>query len=190
MIATKKMQKLVLGMGLCALLCLISCQEKDTSFLITDQKIGKLDKSSLVRDLELIYEGDSLVKDSSRYGVNGTPKKIRIYEKGGQHLLTLTPSTDSIPYVENVSIEDARFKTAGNIGLGSTFKEIQDQYEIKKTVTTLKSVVIFPKNSNLYFTIDKSELPENLRYTMDHIDMVQIPNEAKIKYLMAGWENN
>ncbi|MGD1946598.1 MAG: hypothetical protein ACFB0A_10150 [Croceivirga sp.] len=181
------MKKIALLSGICVLLMIKSCAEKDTTFLISKDKIGKLDKISLVRDLELIYEGDSLVKDtiSSRMS---RQRKIKIFEKGGAHLLTLTPTDDSIPKIENISIEDPRFQTEKGIGLRSTFKDIQEQFEIKKVVTTLKSIVIFPKGSPLYFTIDKSELPSSLRYTSDNIDIVQIPDEAKIKYLMVGWE--
>jgi hypothetical protein len=48
--------------------------------------------------------------------------------------------------------------------------------------------VVFPKGSNLYFTIDKEELPESLRFSTASIEAVQIPDDAKIKYLMLGWE--
>ena len=169
------------------MIVLFSCEEKDTNFLISADKVGKLDKISLARDLELIYEGDSLVKDtlSSRLSHQ---RKIKVYEKGGKHLLTLTPTTDSIPTIENISIEDPRFETENGIGLKSTFKDVLGQYEIKKVVTTLNSIVVFPKGSPIYFTIDKSELPSNLRYTTGTIDVVQIPDEAKLKYLMIGWE--
>ena len=166
----------------------MGCGEKDTTFLITDEKVGKLDKISLVRDLELIYEDDSIVKDMLQSQIGRRIKKIQVFEKGGKQLLTLTPTSDSIPSIENVSIKDPRFETEGGIGLKSTFGDIQTQYDIKKVVTTLNSVVIFPKGSNLYFTIDKSELPANLRYTSGNIEAVQIPHEAKIKYLMIGWE--
>jgi len=175
-------------LGILTVVFLVGCSEKDTNFLISDEKIGKLDKISLVRDLELIYEADSIVKDTLSSRVGGSAKKIKVYEKGGKHLLTLTPTSDSIPTVENISIEDPRFQTESGIGLQSTFKEVQNQYEIKKIVTTLNSIVIFPKGSNLYFTIDKSELPANLRYTTSTVDAVQIPDEAKLKYLMMGWE--
>lgn len=188
MLDVRKMKRIDLIFGILILVFLSSCAEKDTNFLISNDKIGKLDKISLVRDLELIYEGDSIVKDTMRSRVGSRTKKIKVYEKGGKHLLTLTPSADSIPTVENISIEDPRFQTESGIGIKSTFKDIQAQYEIKKVVTTLNSVVIFPKGSNLYFTIDKSELPANLRYTTSDIDAVQIPNEAKLKYLMMGWE--
>ena len=181
------MKNIVLGFGIFILVFLSACAEKDTTFLISKDKVGKLDKISLVRDLELIYEGDSLVKDtlSSRIGQQ---RKIKVYEKGGSHLLTLTPTLDSIPTIENIAIEDPRFETENGIGLKSSFKDIQKQYAIKKIVTTLNSVVVFPKGSPLYFTIDKSELPSNLRYTTGDIDAVQIPDEAKLKYLMIGWE--
>jgi hypothetical protein len=192
MLDVRKMKKklfvpIAIGIGIWSLLLFSACAEKDTTFLISEEKVGKLDKISLVRDLELIYEGDSLVKDTLSSRIS-RQRKIKVYEKGGAHLLTLTPSPDSIPTVENVAIEDARFETQSGIGLKSTFKDIQDQYEIKKVVTTLNSVVIFPKGSQLYFTIDKSELPSNLRYTTGNIDAVQIPDEAKIKYLMIGWD--
>lgn len=164
-----------------------SCTEKDTNFLISNEKIGKLDKISLVRDLDLIYEGDSLVRDTLSSRIS-RQRKIKVYEKGGKHLLTLTPTADSIPSIANIAIEDPRFETEQGIGIKSTFKDIQNQYEIKKVVTTLNSVVIFPKGSPMYFTIDKSELPSNLRYTTSTIDVVQIPDEAKLKYLMIGWE--
>lgn len=192
MLDVRKMKRnlfgpIVIGIGIFILGFFNGCAEKDTTFLISENNVGKLDKISLVRDLELIYEGDSLVKDTLSSRIS-RQRKIKVYEKGGAHLLTLTPSPDSIPTVENVAIEDARFETQSGIGLKSTFKDIQDQYEIKKVVTTLNSVVIFPKGSPLYFTIDKSELPSNLRYTTDKIDAVQIPDDAKIKYLMIGWD--
>jgi len=165
-----------------------SCKEKDTNFLITEGKVGKLDKISLVRDLELIYETDSIVKDTFQSQFGSQAKKIKVYEKGGAHLLTLTPSEDSIPTIQNVRIMDKRFETPEGIGLNSTFKDILDTYAIKKITTTLNNVVVFVKESNVYFTIDKEELPSNLRFTTSTIDVVQIPDEAKIKYLSMGWQ--
>ena len=169
----------------------IQCEQtpKDTTFLITKSSIGNLDKSSLARDLEVIYEHDSIVKDTAKLLVGFGAKKIDIFEKGGNHLLTLTPSSDSIPTIENVHIQDARFKTETGIGLNSTFKDIKDKYKISKIITSTKNVVVLIKNSDLYFTIDKEELPSSLRYVSSvNIEAVQIPDDAKIKYMMLGWE--
>lgn len=176
-----------LGVVIWNLLFLLGCTEKDTTFLITMNKVGKLEKTSRVSDLGLIYEGDSIVSDSLTPRI-GTQKQIMVYEKNGKHLLTLTSKGDSIPTIGNIKVEDVRFVTDKGISLASTFKEIQEQYAIKKIVTTLNSVVIFPKASPLYFTIDKSELPDDLRYTSNQIDPVQIPDNAKLKYLMVGWD--
>ncbi|MFD2589003.1 hypothetical protein ACFSQJ_18910 [Croceitalea marina] len=180
------MKKITLLLGLCTTL-LLSCEEKDTTYLITENSIGKLDKISLARDLELIYADDSIVKDTFNSKLGPAYQKVKVFEKGGKHLLTLTPSDDSIPVIENIRVFDSRFTTENGIGLNSTFKDIQDNYTVKKIVTTLNSVVVFVKESDMYFTIDKQELPANLRFGSNTIEEVQIPAEAKVKYLMIGW---
>lgn len=172
------------------LLGLAACNEKtDTTFLITQNSVGKLDKISLARDIEIIYENDSIVKDTTVINTTNNSKKIKIFEKGGKHLLTLTPSGDSIPTIENIRIEDTRFTTDKGVGLASTFKEIKDNYSIRKVITSMNNVVILLKDSDVYFTISKEELPSSLRYASSvNIEAVQIPDDAKIKYMMVAWE--
>ncbi|MEX0272830.1 MAG: hypothetical protein AB3N16_00455 [Flavobacteriaceae bacterium] len=173
----------------CLLFSLACEQEKDTTFLITQTSVGKLEKGSLIRELEIIYELDSLVRDTTRLNFGNKAQKIKVYEKKGKQLLTITPSTDSIPRVENIRIHDLRFQSEMGIGLKSTFKDIKAQYQIDKIITSMNNVVIFLKDNPMYFTIDKNELPSNLRYTVNkNIEEVQIPDGAKIKYLMVGWE--
>lgn len=172
------------------LLGLVACNiEKDTTFLITKNSVGKLDKISLARDIDIIYENDSIVKDTTIINTTNNSKKIKIFEKGGKHLLTLTPSGDSIPTIENIRIEDTRFTTDKGVGLASTFKEIKDNYSIRKVITSMNNVVILLKDSDVYFTISKEELPSSLRYASSvNIEAVQIPDDAKIKYMMVAWE--
>jgi len=163
-------------------------KEKDTTFLITQDSIGKLNRMSLARDIEIIFDKDSIVKDTVALKFGNGAQKIKIYEKGGKHLLTLTPTLDSIPIIENIRVEDIRFKTEKGIGLLSTFKDIKEKYTVKKVITSLNNVVIFVKESNAYFTIDKQQLPSSLRYASSvNIEAVQIPDKAKIKYFMVGW---
>lgn len=165
-----------------------ACERKDPVFLITNEKVGKLEKASLAKDLELIYADDSIVRDTFSTKLGSGSNKIKVYEKGGKHLLTLTPKNDSLATIENIQVMDPRFVSEEGIGLNSTFKDIKDRYTIKKVVTALNNVVIFVKETNMYFTIDKSELPANLRYATSNIEAVQIPDGAKIKYLMIGWD--
>lgn len=174
----------------CLILALSSCkEEKDTTFLITKDAIGKLDRISLARDIEVIYANDSIVKDSSIVNTSNNSKKFKIFEKGGKHLLTLTPSSDSIPTIENIRVEDKRFITEKGVGLASTFKDIKDNYSIRKIITSMNNVVILLKDSDAYFTISKEELPSSLRYASSvNIEAVQIPDDAKIKYMMVAWD--
>ncbi|MGI9550628.1 MAG: hypothetical protein ACR2MT_05470, partial [Aurantibacter sp.] len=163
-------------------------KEKDTTFLIAQDSIGKLNRSSLARDIEIIFDKDSIVKDTVALKFGNGAQKIKIYEKGGKHLLTLTPTADSIPSIENIRIEDARYKTEKGIGLLSTFKDIKDKYTIRKVITSTNNVVVFVRESDAYFTIDKQELPSSLRYASSvNIEAVQIPDKAKLKYFMVGW---
>lgn len=176
---------------LCAVLLFssTSCkEEKDATFLITNDSIGKLNRNSLARDIEIIFDRDSVVKDTIALKFGSGPEKIKIYERGGKHLMTLTPTSDSIPSIENIRIEDPRYKTEKGIGLLSTFKDIKDRYTIKSVITSTNNVVVFVKESDAYFTIDKQELPSSLRYASSvNIEAVQIPDKAKIKYFMVGW---
>lgn len=182
------MRKIVVIIGLA--LCFIQCQkEKDTTFLITKNSIGKLNKISLARDLEVIYEQDSIVKDTARLLSGYGAKKIKIFEKEGEHLLTLTPTSDSIPTIENIRIYDPRFKTEKGISINSTFKDIKKEYTVSKILNSLHNIVIILKNSDIYFTIDKDELPSSIRYNSSlTIEAVQVPDKAKVKYMMIGWE--
>lgn len=183
------MRQLFLGLVLSSILVMGCKEEVDTNFLITQNSVGKLDKISLVRDLDIIFEQDSVINDTTVINLINNAKKVKVFEKKGKHLLTLTPSSDSIPTIENVKIEDPRFITKKGVGLNSTFKDIKDNYAIRKVLTSMNNVVVLLKDSDLYFTIDKKELPTSLRYASSkNIEAVQIPDEAKIKYMMVGWE--
>lgn len=182
------MKKTTIAIALTLSMALIQSCQKDTTFLITETSVGPLSQTTPVSELETVFAQDSIVGITSDIKLEAANKKIEVYEKGGKHLLTLTPNKDSIPTIENVRVMDSRYVSEKGIGLSSTFLDIKNKYQIKKIVTTLNSIVVFPKGSNLYFTIDKEELPSELRFAMSTIEEVQIPDDAKIKYLMLGWE--
>ncbi|MGY8915710.1 MAG: hypothetical protein ACKVJF_11600 [Flavobacteriales bacterium] len=167
----------------------IQCQKTDKEFLITQDTVGKISRTTKVSDLEALYEKDSIVLDTNVSQLTSAQEKIQVFEKGGVHLMTLTPNTDSIPTIENIRIYDPRFVSDKGVGLLSTFKDIKDNYTIDKIVTSMNNVVIFLSDSDMYITIDKEELPESLRYAYaGDIEAVQIPDVAKIKYIMIGWD--
>ncbi|RTE52794.1 hypothetical protein EHW67_14075 [Arenibacter aquaticus] len=169
-------------------LLFIKCNT-NTDFLITKDQVGKLQRSNTIDELETVFATDSIVKDSVQTRIGSRTTKIDVFEKGGKQLLTLTPNTDSIPKVGIIRIHDPRFVTQEGVGLNSTFKDIKEKHTIKKISTALNNVVIFLKDSDAYFTIAKTELPSSLQYGNNtNIEAVQIPDAAKIKYLMVGWE--
>jgi len=138
-----KMRKVILLFGIFSLLVFVGCSKKDTTFLITENAVGPLTKSSEVSTIESVFSLDSIVKDTMNSKIGAVSNKIQIFEKGGMPLLVLTPSTDSISSIENVQILDPRYRAENSINLYSTFKDIQDNYTIKKVVTTLNSIVVF-----------------------------------------------
>ncbi|MGB5170083.1 hypothetical protein [Eudoraea sp.] len=184
------MKKIHLIFVLAFSLLLTFCkEEKDTTFLINSDRVGNLQRTTKVIEVDSIFQADSIIKEENRIAIGSFPTRFNIYEKGGKHLLTLTPNNDSIATISLVRIYDPRYLTKEGVGLSSTFKDIKKNYVIKKIVTSLNNVVIFIENSDLYFTIDKEELPASLRYdTSINIEEVQIPDDAKIKYLMVGWD--
>lgn len=189
----------------------VNCSQQNTNFKITKNSVGLITKDTKVLDLESIYAQDSIVTGAGIPKLNGSStrtlnkvsndsikssidlnfnyQKIEIYEKGGAHLLSLTPSKDTTAVIENIRFHDARYTTDKGITIHSTFKDIKDKYTIKKIITSMNNVVILLKETGLYFTIDKKELPASLRYdTSLQIEAVQIPDAAKIKYMMLAWE--
>ncbi|WP_046758337.1 hypothetical protein [Kordia jejudonensis] len=174
------------------MISLASCAKKEDPFLIQKDQIGKLHKEITVQQLDSIYANDSLVK---RIGegdyVQAGDDKYLIYEKGGKQLLTITPRQqhDTNEKIKTIQIHDDRFKTAKGISTKSTFKDIRENYTIKNIYNTMNTIVVIV-DSNEYFTIDKKELPEDLRYNPSlNIEAVQIPDAAKIKYFMINWEH-
>ncbi|MFI2741156.1 hypothetical protein ACG2LH_00335 [Zhouia sp. PK063] len=162
---------------------LYSCGKDNDPFLITKTHVGQLKEHAQESSLDSLYSNDSIVKEDAKtfYGTNNTQYKI--YEKGGKALLELTVDTSKT--VVNVNILDDRFQTEKKLSKSSTFKEIKDHYTISSISNTMNNVVVFVDDLNAYFTISKDGL--NLPMSGD-IEAKDIPDTAKIKYFMMGWQ--
>lgn len=170
-----------------------SCEKETDPFLITNQNIGFLTDSTQVRDLKSIFINDSIHRYISGDEFTGNKNDIEIYEKGGNPLMVLSPSEalDSTSTIRNIRIIDARYRTSSGINANSTFKDIKDRYKVSGIQNTLRNVIVSIDEINAYFTIDKSELPANMRFDMSlKIEAIQIPEEAKIKDFFLYWSNN
>lgn len=172
-------------------LLFVGCTKSQDPFLVQKQNVGSLTDSTQVKDLDLIFASDSVVKFIGGDEFTGDISTIDIYESGGVKLLELTPSQalDSTAVIENIRIMDARYRTKKNVSLSSTFKDIADNYTISRIDNLINSAVISVNEINASFTIDKKELPANVRFDMDlKIEETQIPDDAKIKYFMINWQ--
>ncbi|MGR7812237.1 hypothetical protein [Lacinutrix undariae] len=183
------MYKYILSLVIASTL-LTSCNKTQDPFLIGKQNIGMLTDSTQVKDLEVIFSNDSIVKTINGDEFTGNFSDINIFDKNGNALLKLSPkqALDSTSTIESVQIIDNRYKTEKLITAVSTFKDIQTNYKISRINNLINSIVVSVDELNASFTIDKKELPANLRFNMDiNIEASQIPDTAKIKYFFIYW---
>jgi len=167
-----------------------SCEEEFDPFLITSNSVGVLTDSTEVKDLESLFVNDSIAMYIGGDEFTGNINDIEIYEKGGQKLLVLTPfeTLDSTSTIKTVRIIDLRYKTLKGINKNSSYKDLGDNYSISSIQNTLKNLIISVDEINVYFTMDKTELPPNMRFDMNlKIDPIQIPDQARIKDFYIQW---
>lgn len=182
------MKKIIITLSFIGLIAM-SCSKAPNKFAIQKQNIGLLTDSTQVKDIVALFKLDSVVKrdKGNKFAIDDN---IEIFEKGGAHLLTLSPKSvlDSTSTIETIKIIDKRFKTLEGLNSTSTFGDIKSKTEIKKIENTIKNIVIFIENSPVYLTIDKKNLPAEFQFDMSKkIEAINIPDTAKIKYFMVGW---
>ncbi|GEQ87144.1 hypothetical protein ULMS_26520 [Patiriisocius marinistellae] len=180
-------------LGVLVSLAFIQCDSKADKFAIGEGSLGAVTSETTVKQLDSIFTNDSIVALTPIKDAIGTQGEVELYEKGGKKLLLLSPDDENNPEatITNIRIFDERFKTDKGLSIKSTFKDVKDNYEIAGIQTSFDAVVLFLKDSDVYITIDKKELPENLRYDPSlTIETSQIPDSAKFKYFMIGWDGN
>ncbi len=178
--------------SLLLVLLMASCttEKQQDPFQISKHHIGLLPDSTQVKDLAIAFPNDSIIKTIKGDEFIEDYNDIKVLDKQGNDLLILKPSQalDSTATITTVQIVDSKYKTEKNISTLSTFADINNNYKISKISTLINSVVVTVNEINASFTIDKKELPANLRFNMDiNIEAVQIPDNAKIKYFILHW---
>lgn len=169
---------------------LTSCSNEKDPFKISPNNIGNLNDSTQVKDLKMVFANDSIVTTDPDNVFSGNTNDIHVYEKGGKQLLILSPTKakDSSATIKTVRIIDGRYKTPKGLHTNSTFKSIRDNYKISSIQNTLIDVIVSVNDINAYFTIDKKELPPEMRLDMSlDIEAIHIPDDAKIKNFFIQW---
>ncbi len=176
--------------ALILILILTGCKKEIDPYNIGASNVGLLTDSTQVKDLKTLFINDSIVKFTDGAEFNGNINNIEIFDKSGKKLLIVSPIkvNDSTSLINTVRIVDQRYKTDKGISAISTFKAINDNYKVSKVDNLINSIVVTVDEINASFTIDKKELPANMRFdnTMT-ISPVQIPDNAKVKFFMIHW---
>ena len=169
----------------------VACEKSTDPLMITTNSVGFLTDSTLVKELKTVFKNDSLGRHIGGDEFTGTKNTISVYEKtSGVLLLELDPnySLDSLSTIRTVRIMDPRFKNIDGLNTLSTFGDINSKYQISSIQNTLRNLIISVDEINAYFTLSKTELPEEMRYNMNSkIEPVSIPEAAKIKDFYLQW---
>ncbi|MCH7783800.1 MAG: hypothetical protein IIB06_00065 [Bacteroidetes bacterium] len=184
------MKKTIL-ISLITILLFVQCEKESNRFLIQKGAIGNLTKSTPIKQIDSIFAQDSIVWLNPINNSLGIQGEIEIFEKGGKKLLLLSPENenDSNSVITNIQVFDDRYKTEQGFNSGSTFKDLKENYKITAIDNAINSVVIYLEDSEIFITIDKKQLPENVRYNYTtKIESTQIPLEATFKYFMIAWD--
>ena len=173
-----------------ASLTFIQCSKKEDHFLIQKDQIGVLKRTYNIKQIDSVFANDSVVKHVAGDDFTGRNTDIEVYEKGGAHLLSLSPADvmDDNTIINIVTLRDNRYKTAKSIGLESTFKDFKDNYDVSKIDRILNNINVEFKNEDFYITISIDQLPSQYKfdYTIG-IDVASIPDTAKIKDMRLDW---
>lgn len=174
-----------------SLLLFIQCKKDKDPFLITNNEIGHLTKEIKISQLDSIFAQDSIVKLDSKNSFITQSNQIEIYEKGGTKLLQINTKEkeNAEPKITNIQVFDARYKTDKGLTLKSTFKDLKENYTISSIQNGIQSLVVSLAENDVYITIDKSFLPEELKNEFGAtVTADDIPDNATFKFLMIGWE--
>ncbi len=184
------MKKSLIALGILSS-TIISCQKEQDPYLISANSIGHLTNEVQIRQLDSVFEGDSIVRQLNESELYKNSNEIEVYNSQGEKMLLLEPvqAFDSTSTIGFIRVLDSRYKTAKGLNTESTFKDIVENYNISRIENTLSAAVVFIDDLNIYVTIDKKQLPAELRYdTQARIQASQIPDNAKIKYFMIDWD--
>ena len=164
--------------------------KKEDNYTIAKGQLGKLTSLTQVNELKEIFAKDSLVSNLGEGDfANAEYDEYRVFEKGGKQLLTLIPKEqhDSTSTIESIQIFDKKYKTVKGLNLGSTFKDIIDNYTVNKVESTFSSAVLFVDELNVTIAIDKKDIGMK-DFGVQKVRLDQIPDLAKIKYFTLWFD--
>jgi len=166
-------------------LIFVQCTNQDES-LMAKNKVGKLNNKTQIDEIDTLFKNDSIVKLPEDSDVI---REYKIYEAGGNHILTIKPSfeSDTTKTIESVQVFSDAYLTERGITTESVFSDILDSYSINKIEPTFSTATLFIDEINATIALDKKDLKID-EFDMRKISQDQIPDNAKIKYITIWFD--
>ena len=163
----------------------VQCHNQE-DILIAKNQAGKLNNKTQIKELEVIFKNDSIVKLPEDSDII---REYKIYEKEGKHILTIRPNfrNDTIKTIESVQIFSDKYETERGITTASVFSDILDTYSINKIEPTFSTAILFIDEINATIALDKKDLRID-EFDMRKISQDQIPDNASIKYITIWFD--
>ena len=172
----------------------ISCVNKPTDkadFLVTENNVGVFKKGMSVKDVLDIIPKVQINKVVDKDDYENSYDDYQYFDTNKTHLLTLTPTIqdDIQSKINRILILDNRFKTNKNIGLGSTYADLKNNYKITDIEPDLEHIVLTIGELNAWFSINKKQLLDNWwDENKKQIDVSKIPDTATFDTFVIWWK--
>ena len=162
----------------------IQCNSNQVHILQKNQ-VGLVNAFTKVSELDKIFANDSLVKP--QYIENQAKyfnEDYYVYSKSGEHLLTLLieNTTDSTASIQSVQVFSSIYISNKDISLSSSFKDLNEQYEISKVESMITSASVYVEDLNASFIIANKDLGL-LEFSTNKISIDHILDNASFRYI-------
>lgn len=162
-------------------LVLASCSSQNDT-LMSENQIGSLQATDSIEVAAASFTADSIAYERLE---TGQLVGFSVFSNNEKKKLQFKGNLDQ--GIEVVQVFDSFYKSKKGIGVGSSIADLKKAYTIEQVIPSIKSISIYVKESPLLFLIDRSELSENLKYSFDPIDPIQLPAEALINQVIISW---
>lgn len=186
------MKQIFLGIIISGLL--MSCA-KENPYLIAKNKLGPLDNSTKIHEVEGLLVNDSVVVENPQtpFGtfIKSVVKTMEVYDNTGTKHLIIQPrgALDTISQIKSIRLVSDRYKTENGIGFGSSFGELKKYHDVSNIQSSLQSIIITLNDINAFVSFDREVLPSDVRFDIEaEITPIMIPDDATINRFWLNFD--
>jgi len=178
------------------LACLVLSCNKENPYLVAKNRLGPLDNTTKIYEIESLFVGDSVVVENpeSPFGtfIKTVVKTMEVYDTTGKKHLIIKPqgALDTISKIKSIRLVSDRYKTENGIGYGATFGELKKYHGVSNIQSSLKSIIITLKDLNAFVSFDREVLPSDVRFDLEaDITPIMIPDDATINRFWLNFDS-